>query len=55
MTEQTIEDLHDITVQLVRNAQKTDDRFKHFAHQIGSNLGSNGLAPVQPKIFKGEC
>ena len=53
MTEQTIEALHDLTVQLVRNAQKTDDRFEHFAQQIGNNLGSNGLAPVQPKIFKG--
>ena len=53
MTEQTIEALHDLTVQLVRNAQKTDDRFETFAQQIGTNLGSHGLAPVQPKIFKG--
>ena len=53
MTEQTIKALHDLTVQLVRNAQKSDDRFEHFAQQIGTNLGSNGLAPVQPKIFEG--
>ena len=53
MDENALAALHNLTTQLATNAQRTDDRFTQFAERIGTSMGSNGLAPVQPKPFSG--